>query len=1854
MEKNIINKEQKDKFLFKIIVCLVLLLIIFLLPKYSNKSLATEQEASPEYRYLSDIPYVEGKSSVGWDTIKYDTTYYGDITVRVEGANYVFKKGIWAHATSSVVYDLTDYSEYDYFTAYLGINTSSPRGDGVQFDILTSQDGINWQSKLEEPIDKQRLENATFVKVNIKGAKFLKLYADDKNGNASDHSVYADAKLIKESYKDPGEVLVPSIEELDAKIKEFVASNADVSTNKEYELTLLKRELISRAGNYALKRFLGESEENRLTYEWLTGNVDTLRLYIMGGTPDGGNYYNSLGVLAKLYKEYSSDFENTELLNNPTYPEMTYGDLYKKMAMSIALTHTQRVGLWMQAATNGENESDALRRYAIFKYMHKSGGMVIASSMDMTRVFEDLKVEEMRFIMNNAIDDEEILWLNRYVQDNVDANPGNIWRYTTPHPYIAYVWPNYGRAEYYAPENVDYFNELFAVKKTANNEGTELVDKETGVATGKVGLFDSEFVIPGGTNITEYRIKVTRGTPEYKLYKLWMNFRNKFGTGCVCGGISKSGSNIRATHGIPATVIGQPGHAALLFYSKDAEGRGFWRIDNDVSGWTLSEKGERMLLGWGNGSYARGSYQVVYMELAQAAINDYENLIKAEEQVMLAKVYNSDLADATKKQATLAKQEELYRKALEIQPINFDAWLGLIDVYNATETKTENDFYNLAEELAENLKYFPLPMYQATNLIKPKLTSIENSYKFTLLQTRILTEASTLPNNTADSFTVVQPGVTRVEANYLLGNLDKTIATFSFDGEDAGRIVLSSRFDNIGVRWDYSLDGKQTWHEVSFSADEEHKLQLTQGQINSITSENDIYVHIVGVNYDEKNLYKIDITEQNLPATLYPNDLENRVVGVNLGTEWRYRESEPWTSYNVASPDLTGNKTVQVRQSATGTKLASPASETYTFTEDNQPDTRKYIPVSHLNIQSVSTEAVNNGGAATNAIDANYNTRWHSAWNGSDTERYITIKLDKPVHLSAVEFVPAGGGNGRIVKGEVLGSLTGEDDTWVSLANNNDTPWSWPTQANDANSAKTLTKSFEIPEENRQDKVQFVKIIAHQTNGNWFTARAFNFYQDLTNVDPHPTAGIAYSVTEPTNGIVVARLVNPSTEIEITNNDGKDTYVFTKNGEFTFEFRDKNGNTGTAIAKVTWIDKDGPTADINYGLDDDKKLRILLDNISEDVYLLDESNNKINYIKVNENKKITNITYLDNQGNAYKVLDKDEQGNTTKITYKNTTGNVPSVATYITTIENGIVIKEEYFDNEGNPVTLEGEDQEALRELQQTTRSNPLEYALDASGEYEFKLLDKAENLLYKSIKVDYIDNNAKILASDITYNITKLTNTDVEATLNPYIIDTNGNKDVNVITTSDGGNKHIFTENGQFTFKYKDALDKNNLEVKEHKASVNWIDKKVPVAEITYSTTQKTNQEVIATINFDKENVTVVGGNTHTFTENGDFTFEFIDKAGNRGTATASVDWIDKTLPVATITYSTTQLTNQDVIATISFDKENVTVAGGNTHTFTENGVYTFEYTTEQGNTATAVANVSWIDKKVPVATITYSKTELTNQDVIAIISFDENNVSITGGNGHRFTENGDFTFEFTDLAGNKGTIKASVNWIDKTAPTVEIRYSTNQATNGTVVATLVNESEEIMITNNNGSKEYTFTENGEFTFEFEDKAGNKGTAKAKVDWIVKEEEKFVFTSDVYKIEGVYISKIRAGISRTGMKQIPCTTVKEFKENITTNQKVVFIDKDGNEVNDEAIVTTGMTLKVGNKMQYTLIVTGDIDGNGKISVNDYANMKLHFIKKKELTGINLKAADVNYDNDLTMSDAAKMKLVLVGLSEKL
>lgn len=331
MEENIINKKDKTKFLFKISFCFVLLLIIFLLP---NLSFAAEED---KFCYLSDVAYDAEQSSVGWGSITLDKNLdssknKGLITLIVDDDNTQksFFKGISAHATSTLVYDISDLG-YDYFSTYYGVDASrGNNGNGVKFSIYTSTDGENWDlHTLVSPPIKKGNTKAEFITIDIRGKKYLKLYAHNNGNNDSDHAVYANAKLYKEGYVE-SENATSNLIKTVAQYDEIIKNYAGQEITGDYEKTLLQREFVNDVGYDTLQFLIGYKQIYKEIIEWLLNDTENLRQYTIGNPPDGGNYYDSLTILARLYEEYSDDFENTELLGNPTYPEMTYGDLYKK------------------------------------------------------------------------------------------------------------------------------------------------------------------------------------------------------------------------------------------------------------------------------------------------------------------------------------------------------------------------------------------------------------------------------------------------------------------------------------------------------------------------------------------------------------------------------------------------------------------------------------------------------------------------------------------------------------------------------------------------------------------------------------------------------------------------------------------------------------------------------------------------------------------------------------------------------------------------------------------------------------------------------------------------------------------------------------------------------------------------------------------------------------------------------------------------------------------------------------------------------------------------------------------------------------------------------------------------------------------------------------------------------------------------------------------------------------------------------------------------------------------------------------------------------------------------------------
>lgn len=1046
---------------FKLVLSVLALCLLFTHKIYASES----QPSSKNYTYLSDISYDKDKSfAASGHSIHIDENDSNQmLTLKVNGKSQSYIKGLCAWATSEIVYDLKDY-DYDYFTADLGVDISEQSNyfnTGVRFYIYTSDDGESWTEKYKSDT-LYGWSEADAVKIDIKNAKYLKLTADDNSANWwaawYDEAVYANAKLIKEDYKeDTSDIAV--IKTVDTYDKELKQNNLQEITG-DYELTLLQREFVKNVGYETLQALAKYSDEYKDTISWLMNDKETLRLYLAGGKPEG-SYLNSVKVLTRLYTTYKEDLSNDKTTSYGT----KYSDLYRKMILSLSLTASGKNYFFF----DGTQVSDPVTRYQIYKDLHMHKGQ--DQELIQNQVFESLTVEEMRFVMNTIIDDEEIVWLNNYVRN--DKNGA-----TSPYSYIKYTGGyDYTKDQYYSEENYDKWDEKY--------------------------------------HLSQYNIPYQKGHP-----KLWIMFEE----GAVCGGLSKTGSCIWGTYkGLPNTCISQPAHCAFIYYTQDSNGNGIWNLGNNVSGWGKSGKTEhlntRMMNDWGSGSYVSG-YCANYILLAQAAQNEYDSYEKAEEILMLADIYKDDNE----------KLESIYRKALKTEKLNFDAWLGLVNLYEKDDQKTEEEYYALAKEIAETYTYYPHPMYDLLNLIKPHLTSTTYSTSFALLQSNTLKTAAKATDKES-----IQASAVREVANQLLGNVDTEIASFSFDGDHAGEIILSSRYDDTDVAWDYSLDGGTTWKEET----EKHSVKLTEKEIASITSKNDIKVHIIGADYSDDNVYTIDIQDsKGLPTGLYVNDLENQLIGNTTGLEWKYTEEDTWASYTEEQPDLSGDKTLIVRAAATGIYQADTKTTTYQFTKDGTDAVQKYISIKHLSIEKASSEQSNKGDYAQNAIDGNINTLWHTVYDGSDQEKSITIKLDEPVYLSAFEYVPRQiGVNGRTRDGILYVSSNGED--WTEAASV--TEWANNTQW------KKITLQESV-------KIQYVKFVTTKNwgNGNYASAAMINLYEDETKKEQEkPTTTATTEVT--------------TTETEKTTAKNETTKVTTTASKKTTECKTTYTNKPTQI-----------------------------------------------------------------------------------------------------------------------------------------------------------------------------------------------------------------------------------------------------------------------------------------------------------------------------------------------------------------------------------------------------------------------------------------------------------------------------------------------------------------------------------------------------------------------------------------------------------------------------------------------------------------------------------------------------------------
>ena len=86
----------------------------------------------------------------------------------------------------------------------------------------------------------------------------------------------------------------------------------------------------------------------------------------------------------------------------------------------------------------------------------------------------------------------------------------------------------------------------------------------------------------------------------------------------------------------------------------------------------------------------------------------------------------------------------------------------------------------------------------------------------------------------------------------------------------------------------------------------------------------------------------------------------------------------------------------------------------------------------------------------------------------------------------------------------------------------------------------------------------------------------------------------------------------------------------------------------------------------------------------------------------------------------------------------------------------------------------------------------------------------------------------------------------------------------------------------------------------------------------------------------------------------------------------------------------------------------------------------------------------------------------------------------------------------------------------------------------------------------------------------------------------------------------------------------------------------------DGKKEVTSGELATGMTAVVGKKT-YTLVVTGDVNGDGKITITDVVALQSHVLGKQTLEGAYKEAADLNGDGKITVTDVVKAARVIIG-----
>ncbi len=130
---------------------------------------------------------------------------------------------------------------------------------------------------------------------------------------------------------------------------------------------------------------------------------------------------------------------------------------------------------------------------------------------------------------------------------------------------------------------------------------------------------------------------------------------------------------------------------------------------------------------------------------------------------------------------------------------------------------------------------------------------------------------------------------------------------------------------------------------------------------------------------------------------------------------------------------------------------------------------------------------------------------------------------------------------------------------------------------------------------------------------------------------------------------------------------------------------------------------------------------------------------------------------------------------------------------------------------------------------------------------------------------------------------------------------------------------------------------------------------------------------------------------------------------------------------------------------------------------------------------------------------------------------------------------------------------------------------------------------------------------------------------------------------TSIYRIDGEYLKKV-----------VERTALSDFINSFKNKENIKVFDANGAEItSDSALIGTGYTVSLmhGDEKVHTVtvVVLGDVNGNGRVDVADYQRVKMCLFGKSELSDAYFQAALIAERPNITVSDYQRIKMHIFG-----